>query len=67
MPIVQTVTPECADDPCCVKHLNKSIAKRTLETAEHWDCPDCGCEWLPREVDGIRVWRPCVFFAIFKH
>lgn len=54
-------------ESCCDKRINKAIAAGKLDTAERWECPKCGCEWLPTIINGaVRLWAPHVYYDILE-
>lgn len=63
---LQTITPECVQDRCCVRPLNKDLGTGKLDKLQSWICAKCGTEWRPRMIEGLNVWEPHERFAIFR-
>lgn len=61
-PALQTFAP----DPCCSKPLSKAIRGGTLDKANSWTCPNCGCDWKPKLVGTVRHWEPEVLAVVMR-
>ncbi len=61
--VVQTATLSYS---CCDKLIARAMKSGSLDVAENWNCPKCGCEWKPATVEGIRVWSPHEHIAVFR-
>ena len=55
------------DDPCCSKRFAKESRTGSLDSAESWTCPKCGCEYRPVVVDGVvRHWVAHIYVELIS-
>lgn len=48
----------------CCGRIRKALLKQP--TAESWNCPKCGLKWLPRLLDGVRLWEAKPDFQVWR-
>lgn len=48
---------------CCAA-IRKAL--KQAPDLERWNCPKCGLDWMPRMVDGMRLWEAKPVFQVWK-
>lgn len=51
---------------CCDRRIRKEMQRETLQSMEKWTCPVCGCDWLPREFQGMILWEAHPVIMVFR-
>ena len=54
------------DDKCCGNALADALLDGKLDDAKGWVCPECGCEWRPETLEGVRHWQPHDFVKVIR-
>lgn len=55
------------NEDCCDTPLQRDISTGAINAAKIWECPKCGCVWVPVDREaGVREWQPRVFTEMFK-
>ena len=49
-----------AEDNCCSRRLQKASRAGLTQ----WNCPECGCDWEPAMVNGVKHWSPKPAFFV---
>lgn len=52
-------------DNCCAKPLSAHL-RQNPATLGPWDCPKCGCQWMPTLIEGVRHWAAQVVIEVFR-
>ena len=53
------------EDECCGNALGDALLSGSLDGADSWTHEECGQEWKPEVINGLRYWRPQVFVEVF--
>lgn len=55
-----------ATGTCCDSRICRALRNGELDNAGLWACPVCGCDWRPRQVEGVLLWVPYPIVEVFR-
>lgn len=53
-------------DDCCGDAIADALLSGALDEVATWTHAECGVEWRPRVIQGVRLWTPVVHIEVIR-